>query len=116
MSIVPIFLGDITYNPLQGPAPKHGPPADWTWPHGAPRPTPCPAGAAAPRARPAHPSSTAGRRRRRAVLPRRSGGATRPGHPVKQGRCGIDPSASILPVLVALSSRGFSGGPNFGLD
>ena len=31
-------------------------------------------------------------------------------------RCGIDTSASILPLLVALSSRGFSGGPNFGLD
>ena len=44
---MPIFLGDITYNPLQGPAPKHGPTADWTWPHGAPRPTPCPAKSAA---------------------------------------------------------------------
>ena len=26
MSIMLIFWGDITYNPLQGPAPKHGPP------------------------------------------------------------------------------------------
>ena len=39
MRIMLIFLGDITYNPLQGPAPKTGPAADWTWPHGAPRPT-----------------------------------------------------------------------------
>ena len=35
MSIMPIFLGDITYNPLQGPAPKHGPArADCATAHG----------------------------------------------------------------------------------
>ena len=32
MRIVPIFWGDITYNPLQGPAPMHGPAADWDAP------------------------------------------------------------------------------------
>ena len=42
MSIMLIFFGDITYNPLQGPAPKNGPAAAWTWPHGAPRPTTIP--------------------------------------------------------------------------
>ena len=47
MRIMLIFWGDITCNPLQGPAPKHGPPAAWTRPHGAPRPTPCRASAAA---------------------------------------------------------------------
>ena len=48
MRIMLIFLGDITYHPLQGPAPKHGPAADWTRPHGAPRPTPFPAGSCQP--------------------------------------------------------------------
>ena len=42
MRIMLFFLGDITYNPLQGPALKHGPAADWTRPHGAPRPTTMP--------------------------------------------------------------------------
>ena len=33
----------------------------------------------------------------------------RPCHPVKPGRCGSGHAASIRPVLVALSSRGFQG-------
>ena len=48
MRIMPIFWGDITYHPLQGPAPKHGPRRRLAWPHGAPRPAPFPAGSASP--------------------------------------------------------------------
>ena len=62
MSIVPIFLGDITYNPLWGETPMHGPPADWTWPHGAPRPTTFPTRSASPTSSSAHSSPILNRR------------------------------------------------------
>ncbi len=38
MRIMLIFLGDITYTPLEYQTPKHAPPPDWIPPHGAHRP------------------------------------------------------------------------------
>ena len=38
MSIMLIFLGDITCNPLEYRTPKHAPPPDWIPPHGPHRP------------------------------------------------------------------------------
>ena len=43
MSIMLIFLGDITCNPLEYRTPKHAPPPDWIPPHGPHRPTAGPA-------------------------------------------------------------------------
>ena len=40
----------------------HGPPADWTWPHGAPRPTTFPARSASPTSSSAHSSPILNRR------------------------------------------------------
>ena len=111
MSMVPIFWGDITYNPLQGPAPKNGPAADWTWPHGAPRPTPFPTKSASPTSSSA-PSAPILNRRTSAATCRHAAPElrrSRPCHRVKPGRCGRGHSASILPLLVAASSRGVRG-------
>ena len=38
MRIMLIFLGDITYTPLEYQTPKHAPPPDWIPPHGPHRP------------------------------------------------------------------------------
>ena len=80
MSIMPIFFGDLTYNPLQGPAPKNGPAADR---HG-------------PTVPPVRNRRTSAATCRHAPPALRR---TRPCHPFKQGRCGIDTSSSILPCL-----------------
>ena len=92
--------------PKRGFGTETRPPSDWTRPHGAPRPTAFPARSASPTSSSA-PSAPILNRRTSAAAGRPAPPElrrNRPGHPVKQGRCGIDHSASILPLLVSVSN------------
>ena len=84
------FFGGYYLQPTPGcPAPKTGPPAAWTRPHGAPRPTPCPAGSASPTSSSAPSAPLLNRRTSAAPVPPPGGRARTtppPGNPLTPPR------------------------------